>query len=130
MSLKKYVNSIDMNKNPTRITVHTVLKNVEDFAEIVCHQEILVGQTEFDYVREVTVVEYSTNKKYFTSRVRFGERTIHEVFENFGRVSFVRQWLPNGEPVVCTRENIKEVFKATIEQMNKKAMVDLSRAIY
>ena len=138
MSLKKHIKNLDMNKNPSEIyvSVMNVLKvnSLEDFAEVVCHQEILLGQTTFDHVlrceRETIVVEYFTRKRYFTSRVFFGVRTIHEVFVDCFRVSKFREWLPENEgPVVCTRENIKEVFKAKIEEMNKKAMVELSRAI-
>ena len=137
MSLKKYVNSIDMTKNPSEIyvSVMNVLKvsAFEDFAEIACHQEILLGQTTFDHVlrcvRETIAVEYFTRKRYFTSRVFFGVRTIHEVFVNCYRVSKTQQWLPDGQPVMCTSDNIKDVFKAKIEELNKLAMKDLSIAI-
>ena len=134
MSLKKYIKDINMSKNPSdiHISILNILKvnPEEDFAEIACHQEILLGQTVFDYVRrcvrEKVVIEYFTRKRYFTSRVMFGVRTIHEVFVDCFRVSEIREWLPNGNAVMCTSDNIKEVFKAKIEELNKNAMRDLT----
>ena len=134
MSLKKHINNIDMTKNPSDIfiSVLNILKvNPQwNLAEIACHQEILLGQTVFDYVRrcvrEKVVIEYFTRKRYFTSRVIFGVRTIHEVFVNCFRPTF-KQWLPDGNAVLCTSDNIKEVFKAKVEELNKKAKIDLSR---
>ena len=132
MSLKKYIKDINMSKNPSdiHISILTLLKGSEDFAEIACHQEILLGQTAFDHVhrcvREIPVVEYFTRKRYFTGRVFFGVRTIHEVTVNGFRPTF-KQWLPDGNAVLCTSDNIKEVFKAKIEELNKSAKIDLSR---
>ena len=147
MSLKKHINNIDMTKNPSDIfiSVLNILKvnPNEDFAEIACHQEILLGQTVFDHVRrcvrEIPVIEYFTRKRYFTSRVIFGVRTIHEVLVDGFHPTFkqwlpdgpivctCKKWLPDGNPVLCTSDNIKEVFKAKVEELNKNAMRDLSR---
>ena len=136
MSLKKYINRIDMSRNPSEIyiSVHKILKaNIhEDLTEIVCKQELLLSQTEFGHVlrcvRETIVVEYFTRKRYFTSKVFFSVRTIYEVDFDCCHPK-TQQWLPNGKPVVCTTDNIKEVFKAKIKELNKNARLELSIAI-
>ena len=136
MSLEKYVNSIDMNRNPSEIhiSVHKILKNNihADLTEIVCKQEILLSQTAFDHVlrceRETIAVEYFTRKRYFTSKVFFSVRTIYEVDFDCCHPKF-EQWLLDGKIVQCTTDNIKEVFKAKIKELNKRAMKELSIAI-
>ena len=136
MSLKNYISRIDTTKNLSEINISilTVLKvnNFADFADFACKQEILLGQTAFDHVhrcvREVVIVEYFTRKRYFTSRVVFGVRTIHEVLVDCCHAT-IRQWLPEGHAVMCTSDNVKEVFKAKIKELNKIAMRELSNAI-
>ena len=133
MSLKKHIKDIDTNKNLSEIyvSVMNVLKvnNFADYAEIACHQEILLGQTTFDHVRrcvrEKIAIDYFTKKRYFTSRVIFGVRTIHEVVVDCLHPT-IRQWLPDGCAVMCTNDNVKEVFKNKIKELNKKAMQELS----
>ena len=160
MSLKKYINRINMSRNPSeiQISVHKILKaNIhadltdivckqeillsqtvfdyersEDLTDIECKQEIIMGNTVFDYVRRcvrgVIVVEYFTRKRYFTSRVFLSVRTIYEVDFDCCHPKF-EQWLLDGKIVQCTTDNIKEVFKAKIKELNKNAMRNLSRVI-